>query len=502
MGAPFNKGIKNVCNISTEQPNNLSVENISNEQSNTLPVENNYSFIMLGSTFAGKTTLINSLINNKFVDSIESTIGCDYSTKYIKINDKENIKLVIWDASGKEVSRKANSVFIKNRNIHVIVFDVRRKEEMNDISYFLNQIKQMDKDYKEKPIFLIGNKCEKNNNNPRQISKEIAEDFASKNNLFYFEVSSKRIRTLQKTFYIMMNIANDILKNKKKKSEIKIEDYDYDDDSELIDNLIEEVEIKDKKIKSLEYEITKKNDEKLDQQKKLSELENKELVNNENEKINQKILNENAPIDKMELKIKEELTEEKNKNKLLNNKINELNEKIKEMQKKRNGNNTKIDVSETELKIKEELNEEKNKNKLLNSKINELNGKINDLQKITNKNDNMVNTLQLFEKIREKEKEIKEIKSNLPFDISKGEKLMSVIFVSDDQRIHYSIICKNTDKFNRLENILYNVDEYKSYLQSENYFLLNGKKINKYLTLEENGIKNSDIITLMKYEDN
>jgi len=234
----------------------------------------------------------------------------------------------------------------------------------------------------------------------------------------------------------------------------------------------------------------------------LSELENKELVNNENEKINQKILNENAPIDKMELKIKEELTEEKNKNKLLNNKINELNEKIKEMQKKRNGNNTKIDVSETELKIKEELNEEKNKNKLLNSKINELNGKINDLQKITNKNDNMVNTLQLFEEIREKEKEIKEIKSNLPFDISKGEKLMSVIFVSDDQKIHYSIICKNTDKFNRLENILYNVEEYKSYLQSENYFLLNGKKINKYLTLEENGIKNSDIITLMKYEDN
>jgi vacuolar-type H+-ATPase subunit I/STV1 len=169
------------------------------------------------------------------------------------------------------------------------------------------------------------------------------------------------------------------------------------------------------------------------------------------------------------------------------------------MQKNTNKNIPKIDIDKTEVKIKEELNEEKNKNKLLNSKINELNEKINDLQKITNKNDNMVNTLQLLEEIREKE--IKEIKANLPFDISKGEKLMTVIFISDDQKIHYSFICKNTDKFNRLENILYNVEEYKSYLQSENYFLLNGKKINKYLTLEENGIKNSDIITLMKYED-
>ena len=56
------------------------------------------------------------------------------------------------------------------------------------------------------------------------------------------------------------------------------------------------------------------------------------------------------------------------------------------------------------------------------------------------------------------------------------------------------MICKNTDLFSRLENELYK--EYKSYKETENYFLVNGKRINRYNTLKQNGIKNSDIISL------
>ena len=55
---------------------------------------------------------------------------------------------------------------------------------MDEISYFLNMIKEVEEDYKEKPIFLIGNKCEKNNKLPREISKKFAEDFALK--IIYF----------------------------------------------------------------------------------------------------------------------------------------------------------------------------------------------------------------------------------------------------------------------------------------------------------------------------
>ena len=49
--------------------------------------------------------------------------------------------------------------------------------------------------------------------------------------------------------------------------------------------------------------------------------------------------------------------------------------------------------------------------------------------------------LELVKELREKEKEIKSLKSAFPFEIKQGEKLMSVIFISTDQKIHHSFIC-------------------------------------------------------------
>ena len=72
---------------------------------------------------------------------------------------------------------------------------------------------------------------------------------------------------------------------------------------------------------------------------------------------------------------------------------------------------------------------------------------------------------------------------------------MTVNFTSVDSRIHnYSTICKNTDIFNNIETKLYK--DYKEYFDTENYFTVNGKKIHKNKSLEENNIRNNDIIML------
>ena len=107
-----------------------------------------------------------------------------------------------------------------------------------------------------------------------------------------------------------------------------------------------------------------------------------------------------------------------------------------------------------------------------------------------------LNVNQFSMKILELFQEIKELKSKLSFDLEKNEKLMTVIFTTFDNKLHYAVICKNTHIFNIIENMLYK--KYPEYLESDNYFTANGKKINKYKSLEENEIKNSDIIILNK----
>ena len=147
------------------------------------------------------------------------------------------------------------------------------------------------------------------------------------------------------------------------------------------------------------------------------------------------------------------------------------------------------------MNLSTELNIEKNNNQQLYQKIKELE-KIINIKEEQNLNYNLNINLnkdkinELLEEIRIKDKII----SNYPAQLSEGEKLISVIFVSSDQKVHYSVICKNTDKFSKIENMLY--DEYPEYSESENHFLVNGKIVNKYKTLEYNKNKNNDIIML------
>ena len=182
--------------------------------------------------------------------------------------------------------------------------------------------------------------------------------------------------------------------------------------------------------------------------------------NNENNENN--IISNDSDID-IDMLISQ-LDEEKKKNNILNNRIVEL---------------------------ENELAKEKKININLNNIINQLKNKSKDLNSIQNSKEF------LFENLIEKEKEIKELKTKLsrfPFELNEGDKLISLNFTSSNQEIHYSIICKNNDFFNNVENKLY--EHYPKYSETENYFIVNGKKINRYKRLNEINIKSNDIIVL------
>ena len=76
---------------------------------------------------------------------------------------------------------------------------------------------------------------------------------------------------------------------------------------------------------------------------------------------------------------------------------------------------------------------------------------------------------------------------------------MSLIIKSfEDKSICYSLICKNTDKFNKLEDKIYGMKDFEKYVDFETCFMTNGIKINKHKTLEDNKIKDNDVIFIKK----
>ena len=109
-------------------------------------------------------------------------------------------------------------------------------------------------------------------------------------------------------------------------------------------------------------------------------------------------------------------------------------------------------------------------------------------------NENYGKEKELMEELSKKNSEIKRLNSLMPLKLNPGETLMTVIFNSDDENVHYSFICKNTDMFEKLESKLYEI--YPEYSKTDNSFFCNGRIITKSKDLDYNKIKNSDIITL------
>ena len=94
----------------------------------------------------------------------------------------------------------------------------------------------------------------------------------------------------------------------------------------------------------------------------------------------------------------------------------------------------------------------------------------------------------------EEQEKLPNINEGIMKNSNEGEQLMTVIFISEDQKVHYSFICKKIDKFQDLESKLYKI--YPEYSQTDNHFAVNGRTITKSKNLDDNGIKNSAIITL------
>ena len=228
---------------------------------------------------------------------------------------------------------------------------------------------------------------------------------------------------------------------------------------------------------------------------------NTTILSNQKKLINIKYEDINNFSNKQTKKILEKYANNDLLNKKANNKIDDILDKLR----KENF------YLKKELKdLKDELNNEQNKNKQLNLKIKELEEFIKKEKEnkfkefIENNNNNKI--IKLYEELRTKDKELKDkneeiknLKSKFPFELGENEELMSVIFISTDSSIHHSIICKNTDQFTKIETQLYK--EYPKYRYLENYFVANGNKINKYISLKENNIKNSDIIALHIFDE-
>ena len=165
-----------------------------------------FKVLTIGESGVGKTCVLRRFVENKFLKNHLATIGIDFKTKTLNINNQE-IKLKIWDTAGQERFRNITTQYYKGADGIVLVYDVTDEASYDKIRDWMDQIlsnTQQD----DIGLVLLGNKCDME---PRNVTEEMGKKMAEELKINYFETSALNGQGIKEAFEYL---ARDIMKKR------------------------------------------------------------------------------------------------------------------------------------------------------------------------------------------------------------------------------------------------------------------------------------------------
>ena len=153
---------------------------------NIEPLEIIFKYILIGDLGSGKTSLINRYINDNYVENYICTIGVDFMTKTIKI-DNDIVKIQIWDTAGMEKYQNITTSYYRSANAGIILFDLSNRDSFNSLDRWINTFYENTNPLNHTSLIIIGNKKDKED----KIPDEEIWQYISTRKLEYYETSAK-----------------------------------------------------------------------------------------------------------------------------------------------------------------------------------------------------------------------------------------------------------------------------------------------------------------------
>ncbi|CAM0134991.1 unnamed protein product [Umbelopsis sp. WA50703] len=150
--------------------------------------------IILGDSGVGKTSLMNQYVNKKFSSQYKATIGADFLTKEVVVDDKL-VTMQIWDTAGQERFQSLGVAFYRGADCCVLCYDVNTPKSFESLSSWIDEflIQASPRNPESFPFVVLGNKID--------VSLKRAQNFCeSKGGIPLFETSAKEAINVEQAF--------------------------------------------------------------------------------------------------------------------------------------------------------------------------------------------------------------------------------------------------------------------------------------------------------------
>ena len=148
-----------------------------------------YKIVFLGDQSVGKTSLITRFMYDTFDETYATTIGIDFLSKTMYLEEGKTVRLQLWDTAGQERFRSLIPSYIRDSHVAVICYDITNKKSFLNLDKWIKDVKVERGD--DVVIVLVGNKLDLASTK-RQVSVEEVEQLHNKIwSKFFIETSTK-----------------------------------------------------------------------------------------------------------------------------------------------------------------------------------------------------------------------------------------------------------------------------------------------------------------------
>lgn len=149
----------------------------------------------------GKTNLLSRYAEGKFSADFEATLGCEYTSKVINVEEGK-VLVQIWDTAGQEAYRAITRSYYQKTSCAIVVFDLTEMKTFEQANEWFVECKEMCSRNVE--IVMVGNK--KDLEKERIVTYEQAKQYAEENDIEYFETSALNGEGVKELFEFIVEV--------------------------------------------------------------------------------------------------------------------------------------------------------------------------------------------------------------------------------------------------------------------------------------------------------
>jgi Ras-related protein Rab-7A len=170
---------------------------------------------------------MNQYISNRWSDQYKATIGAEFLSKEVMVDDKL-VSLQIWDTAGQERFQSLGVAFYRGADACILCYDITNPKSFENIAHWQQEFLRQSSphDPQNFPFILIGNKVDLERTK-RRVRKTQAEQWcrdhgSSSSPTPHFETSAKDAIEVESAFLEAASLA---LEREAPEDDVYVPDY-------------------------------------------------------------------------------------------------------------------------------------------------------------------------------------------------------------------------------------------------------------------------------------